>query len=202
MEGAVFAQPGKIEPILKLLRTKLAQYQAKHAQDRAAQIPLLTAESPDGLQAIFSRGAGPEDGRFPPRSSSRCADGDVAGKGNVVGVNKVLDYQGNENDAGNYEINNNGFIQSFHNGAAAGATANKIGNKGGAGAVAGLAAEVEDLKALNQVLEVKAAKLEQLLRLKDAKIAALTARLHGAGLLTSPAPQAQPAAARGVGVGV
>ena len=44
-------------------------------------------------------------------------------------------------------------------------------------------AELEEVRALNQILEVKAAKLEQLLRLKDAKIAALTTRLQGAGLL-------------------
>lgn len=45
-------------------------------------------------------------------------------------------------------------------------------------------AELEEVRALNHILEVKAAKLEQLLRLKDAKIVALTARLEGAGLLS------------------
>lgn len=40
-----------------------------------------------------------------------------------------------------------------------------------------------ELQELYQTLEVKAAKMEQLLRLKDAKIAALTAKLQSAGLL-------------------
>jgi hypothetical protein len=40
-----------------------------------------------------------------------------------------------------------------------------------------------ELQELYKTLEVKAAKMEQLLRLKDAKIAALTAKLQSAGLL-------------------
>lgn len=45
--------------------------------------------------------------------------------------------------------------------------------------------ELEEVRALNKILEVKAGKLEQLMRLKDAKIAALTARLRSAGLIAS-----------------
>jgi hypothetical protein len=99
-------------------------------------------------------------------------------------VGKVLEYydNGDENDAGNHiggiTIEN---IQSYGGGASKTLAITAFKDE------SALAVEVEDLRALNQVLEVKAAKLEQLLRLKDAKIAALTARLQGAGLLT-PAP--------------
>jgi hypothetical protein len=116
VDGAALAEPGVAERILKLLRTKLAQYQAKHSASAK----------------LNDEGAGVR-----PDSSE-------------------------------------GLICSYH-----------PGGGGGAGA-AGAAAEeeVQELKALNQILEVKAAKLEQLLRLKEAKIAALTARLQGAGLLS------------------
>ena len=201
MEGAVYARTGEIEPILKLLRSKLALYQAKHGHERASQIPLLATSTPGGSfpspeergilnGAIFSRGAPVEEfAKMAATSTGR-------GKGTGIdtdrsGVNKMLDYNGvgseyvyNENGGGNLqEINggkqgggNKNLIQSFPGGAAT------------AIATSELMAEVEDLRALNQVLEVKTAKLEQLLRLKDAKIAALTARLHGAGLLSSPPP--------------
>jgi len=197
IEGAVFARAGGIEPILKLLRTKLAQYQAKHAQERAAKIPILATEYPDGDPGIFSRGA---EGRAAPRN---CPHSHAAGDDGASGVNKVLDYQGNEKDAGNYNEGIHGaYIQSFHGGAHA-ADIKKGGKGGGAETTSGLATEVEDLKALNQILEVKAAKLEQLLRLKDAKIAALTARLQGAGLMSParpPAPLHDGAAAAETGV--
>jgi hypothetical protein len=180
IEGAVFAQAGGIEPILKLLRTKLAQYQAKNGQERAANIPLLAIESPDGnVNGIFSRGAAGQ-GLFRncPRSQA----------GATAGLNEVVDYKQNENDAGNYnEGTHGGYIQSFYGDAAAAAAERK---KKGAEATPGLAAEVEDLKSLNQVLEIKATKLEQLLRLKDAKIAALSARLQGAGLISPARPSA------------
>lgn len=180
MEGAVFARAGEIEPILKLLRTKLAEYQAKHGHERAAQIPIVAVDSPDGIHGIFSRGG---EGHVAPRSFSRSQ----AGAGAAAGVNKVLDYQGNQDDVDSYnEAMYGGYIQSFHGGADA-ANIYK-GGKQRPPAVSGLAVEVEDLKSLNQILEVKAAKLEQLLRLKDAKIAALTARLQGAGLISPPPP--------------
>lgn len=41
-----------------------------------------------------------------------------------------------------------------------------------------LVSQLRELRAVNEVLESKAHKMEQLLRLKDAKIAALTARLQ------------------------
>lgn len=40
-----------------------------------------------------------------------------------------------------------------------------------------------ELQELYKTLEVKSAKMEQLIRLKDAKISALTAKLQSAGLL-------------------
>jgi peptidoglycan hydrolase CwlO-like protein len=55
--------------------------------------------------------------------------------------------------------------------------------KNAIGAASSVEEELEELRELNKVLDVKAGKLEQLVRLKDAKIAALTARLQSAGLL-------------------
>jgi hypothetical protein len=211
MEGAVFAQAGEIEPILKLVRTKLALYQAKHGQERAAHIPLVSTgtpggdlRSPEGVHGILSRGVEQREGGEGAHCSfhrSQFGAGATAGA-HSGGVSKVLDYTGDENDGGNDNERggNNAaavFIQSFHGGAA-------MNSEKGSMAVAavGLAGELEDLRALNQVLEVKTAKLEQLLRLKDAKIAALTARLQGAGLLSPPPPPPPMAAVRNISAGV
>jgi len=53
----------------------------------------------------------------------------------------------------------------------------------GAATAAAYEEEIQELRALNKVLEIKSSKMDQLLRLKDAKIAALTSRLQNAGLI-------------------
>lgn len=199
MEGAVYARTGEIEPILKLLRSKLAHYQAKHGHERASQIPLLATSTPGGAfpspeergilnGAIFSRGAPVED--FSKMAATSTGRGKGTGiETDLSGINKMLDYNGVGSEYV-YNENGGGNLQEINGGKQGGGNKNLIQSFPGGGAMvtSELMAEVEDLRALNQVLEVKTAKLEQLLRLKDAKIAALTARLQGAGLLSSPPP--------------
>ena len=161
-EGAALAETGAIERVLKLLRTKLAEYQAKHGASRAAQL-----QSPASL-----------DGKTPPRGTY------ISYESSTPAVTKS---GGQANDSGraaapagpaqppSEDRYSTGTTQQYD-----AAPGDDLIRSFRAKAVE---AELEEVRALNQILEVKAAKLEQLLRLKDAKIAALTTRLQGAGLL-------------------
>ena len=164
MKSAAFAEVGAIERILKLLRTKLAQHQAKHGASRASASASAayqdTLHSPPPPLANTNNNSGHMifaadlDHQFPSQHQEK--------------RKSMHDHHHHHHHIVEHE---SGLIQSYP------------GDEPAAAAAA-VAEEIERLHVMHQISEEQAAKLEQLLRLKEAKIAALTARLQSAGLLS------------------
>ena len=161
VEATAFGHPGAIEKILKLLRAKLAQYQANkysaHTEGRESQHNHTGSATKRPVS-----GLGPA-----PKATTTSSD-----QYGLYDVSATM-YRPLPDTTTDHET---GLISSYH------------ATEPTATAAATVVEEINEVRALNQILEVKSAKLEQLLRLKDAKIAALTARLQGAGLLVTSPP--------------
>jgi len=211
-EQVAFAEPGTIECILKLLRVKLAQYQARQGPSRTAQLQAHTPGSTP-WEASFSPSlllptlrtplATPGQtvnlqGQFltPPEQATPRASGASQtasrGCGNSFSVSQSENFDDEEDHTNNNNNNNrNKYSKTAGRALMATPESDLISSfptkqpemTAGAATAAAYEEEIQELRALNKVLEIKSSKMDQLLRLKDAKIAALTSRLQNAGLI-------------------
>lgn len=185
-KDVALAQPGAIERVLKLVHTKLAQYQARHGAARTSRLHSYA----EGAAAATGNNHFASPGRL--QTPTTDANGHRTAEGSAW-QHRARPSSAYEQDGFSPELAMDvtppELKQSKHHPEEQQFKAAQLSRSpDDSGLIRSFMGreereeELQELRALNKVLEVKASKMEQLLRLKDAKIAALTARLQEAGL--------------------